>query len=323
MDREQLIRHLKEKDKNMVARLFEEADRVRHECVGDEVHLRGIIEFSNYCHRRCAYCGLRAENAHIERYRMDYPEILEHAKKARQLGIPTVVLQSGEDPWYTIPDLCRMVERIKKLELIVTLSIGERSREEYQALREAGADRYLLRFETSDRRLYDALKFGDSFDKRIQCLRWLKELGYEAGSGIMLGLPGQTEESIADDILLFKELDLDMIGVGPFIAHPHTPLASSPTGKLETVLKTVALTRIVTRTTNIPATTAVGTIDALGRQKALRCGANVLMPNITATKYRRLYQIYPDKICLQEDAACCRGCVTQMVHAVGRTIAGE
>ncbi len=282
--------------------------------------MRGIIEFSNYCHQDCLYCGLRRSNVTVTRYRMTSKEIIACAQKALALAIPTVVLQSGEDLFYKIEDLCFIVQEIKKLNIAITLSIGERSLDDYRRLREAGADRYLLRLETSDEKLYAKLRPGHSFFERLKCLQWLKELGYQVGSGIMVGLPEQSLESIADDILLFQSLDLDMIGIGPFLPHPNTPLAGNKSIGIDMVLKVLAITRIVTRNTHIPATTAVGTIDTQGRQKALTCGANVIMPNITPMQYRKFYEIYPDKICLSEDPATCRGCVEKMILKANRRV---
>jgi len=319
-NKEQLTAAFLEKNKRQVETLFSDADRCRKECVGDEVYLRGVIEFSNYCRMDCLYCGLRRSNASLKRYRMEAKEILESAALAAGLRIPTIVLQSGEDKFWKIKDICLLVEKIKKLGVAVTLSIGELSAADYKQLKNAGADRYLLRFETSDAALYGKLKPHSTLSKRLRCLAALRKSGYEVGSGIMAGLPGQSAESIAGDILLFKELDIDMIGIGPFIPHPHTPLSWAAPGTLDAVLKTVALTRLVTGNTNIPATTAVGTIDPLGRQKALVCGANVLMPNITPAEYRKYYEIYPDKICISEDVFKCRGCVEGMIKASGRTL---
>jgi len=317
MNKKQILEHLKSKDPSA---LFREADQVRQRYCGDQVHLRGIVEFSNYCSQNCLYCGLRQGNDKATRYRMGLDEIILSAQKAVELSIPTVVLQSGEDPFYSVDDLCHVVREIKKLNIAVTLSVGERTREDYQRFKDAGADRYLLRFETSDEKLYAYLRPRHHFSKRLQCLQWLKELGYQAGSGIMVGLPGQTLESIAEDILLFQLLNLDMIGIGPFLPHPNTPLAGDRSIGIEMVLKVIALTRIVTQNTHIPATTAVGTLDARGRQKALACGANIIMPNITPMQYRKFYEIYPDKICLSEDAATCRGCVEKMILTAGRTL---
>lgn len=277
--------------------LYALADKTRREAVGDGVHLRGLIEFSNYCGRRCYYCGIRAGSPGVRRYRLTPEEILACARTAVDLGYKTVVMQSGEDPYLSVRSLAAIVETVKEeTGLPVTLSVGEHSREDYRTLRAAGADRFLLRFETSDRKLFSMLKPDSDYDSRLRCLAWLKEAGFQVGSGVMCGLPGQSRESMADDILLFKELDLDMVGIGPFIASPATPMAGAVNGTLDLALRMVALTRIVTGNAHIPATTAMGTIDPQGRQKALRCGANVLMPNISPAASRRDYSIYPNKL---------------------------
>ena len=324
LTKSQIVDLLKETDEKVVRDLLLEADRVRHECVGDEVHLRGLIEFSNVCRRNCLFCGLRKSNRKRDRYRMTIKEILETACEARDMGFKTIVLQSGEADTYPIEALSGLVRDIKsEAGVAITLSIGEHAYDDYKRLREAGADRYLLRFETSDRELFKRLKPDSDYDQRFQCLSWLRDLGYQVGSGIMVGLPGQTPESIADDILLFNDLDLDMIGLGPFISNPDTPLAGADNGSLDQVLRVTALTRIVTRNTHIPATTATGTIDPEGRQKALQFGANVLMPNLTPLKYKKNYLLYPDKICIDEDGAKCRFCTEGMVQGIGRTISPD
>lgn len=320
LTKSEIVAWLQERDEKAIGNLYREADEVRKQYVGDAIHLRGLIEFSNYCKRDCEYCGLRHSNQNVVRFRMPLSEILDTAILSRNLGIQTVVLQSGEDSAYSIEDLCSLVRDIKKLELAITLSIGERSYEDYKRLREAGADRFLLRFETSDPSLFARLKPDSSYKQRLQCLESLRRLGYQVGSGTMVGLPGQTIDSIADDILRFKELDLDMIGIGPFIPHPETPLRDCVGGTIDLVLRTTALTRIVTRDTHIPATTATGTIDATGRQKALRCGANVIMPNMTPSPYRKNYLIYPGKICISETPGKCSLCVEGMATELGRTI---
>jgi len=251
---------------------------------------------------------------------MPYTKVLSACKKARQNGLKTVVLQSGEDRWYDIRGLCNLVTEIKKLNVAVTLSIGELSYSHYRQLRLAGADRYLLKFETSDPILYGSLRPGRRLGERLRCLAWIDKLGYETGSGIITGLPGQTIGSIADDICLFKRMGLDMIGIGPFIPHPHTPLAKARAGSLELALKAIALTRIITKDTNIPATTAAGTIDAHGRQKALQCGANVLMLNVTPHAYRRQYEIYPDKVCITPDPLWRSSYLAGIMRRLGRKI---
>ena len=301
------------------ADLYALADKVRREAVGDGVHLRGLIEFSNYCRRRCYYCGIRAGNTKVRRYRLSAEEILDCARTASRLKYRTVVMQSGEDAHWSPAELAAVVERVKaETGLAITLSVGEHSKEDYRTLRSAGADRFLLRFETSDRRLFSMLKPDSDYDQRLRCLAWLKEAGFQVGSGVMAGLPGQTAESMADDILLFKELELDMVGIGPFIANPDTPMAGAVSGTLDLGLRMVALTRIVTRDTHIPATTAMGSIDPEGRQKALKCGANVLMPNISPTAHRVDYSLYPGKICTNEAPEQCNNCVDAMLKSLGR-----
>lgn len=320
LDRDDLISLLGIEDDDESALLFDLANKIRQQEVGDEIHLRGLIEFSNYCRKDCNYCGLRRHNKKLDRYRMETDEIINSVLQAARLGYHTVVLQSGEDPYYTLDRLCRLLESIKEqTDAAITLSIGERPREEYQQLYDAGADRFLLRFESSKPELYARLHPDSDYENRMQILRWFREIGYEVGSGIMIGLPGQTLSDLADDILTFKELDLDMIGVGPFIAHPQTPLANAANGTVDMTLKVIALTRIVTRDTNIPATTALATLrPADGRELALQAGANVLMPNVTPNKYRALYELYPDKVCVGENAEQCRGCTQRRVYSINR-----
>lgn len=317
--KKKLIAWLDELNPEKVSWLYREADRIRKEFMGDEVHIRGIIEFSNYCRRDCLYCGLRKSNDRLFRYRMNPEAIFQAAGEARRLDFKTIVLQSGEDLFYSAKDLCVLVKRIKKeFNLAITLCVGERPFEEYRMFKEAGADRYLLKFETSHRGLFERLKPDSSYEERFRCLEWLRELGYQVGSGNMVGLPGQTTEILAEDILLFHKMDLDMIGIGPFIPDPNTPLAGAAAGDLEKTLKTVALTRMVARNTHLPATTAVGTIHPTGRQKALQCGANVIMPNATPKEFRKHYQIYPNKICINESPSDCRFCIEGMVTSLGR-----
>lgn len=271
------------------------ADNVTKQIHGERVHLRAIIEFSNYCKCNCLFCGIRRGNRKLPRYRMKKEEIIKVAEEAAKEGFKTIVLQSGEDPLWNAKKLSEVVKEIKKFNVAVTLSVGELSYNDYAILKEAGADRYLLKFETSDEALFKKLKPDTTLEKRIQCLRWLKEIGYETGSGIIVGLPGQSLESIAQDIAVMKELKLDMVGIGPFIPHPETPLAQYPSGSAFLTLKVLAITRLVLPKANIPATTALGSLSPTFRLKAFYCGANVLMPDITPTIYRRLYEIYPGK----------------------------
>ena len=311
------------KDDSQNEWLFSLADKVRRENVGDEVHLRGLIEFSNICHCFCKYCGLRCENKELDRYRILPDDIVKYAQKAVEMGYKTIVLQSGEDAFYTKEILCDIIRRIKEFDVALTLSIGERSFEDYKAFRDCGADRYLIRIETTDRALYKKMHPNMSFENRVRCLNVLKKLEYEVGTGCLVGLPEQTVESLADDILFFKEINADMIGIGPFIAHPHTPLKDIPNGNFTLALKVMALTRILLKNINIPATTAMETLNPNGRIIALQSGANVVMPNVTTTEYRAKYEIYPNKICINENPSQCYNCIGGKIRSIGRTISTD
>lgn len=300
--------------------LFSLADKTREEYVGDEVHLRGLIEFSNICKRQCKYCGLRCEDKFIDRYRISKENIISYAEHAVNMGYKTIVLQSGEDEYYNTDLMCEIIAGIKKLGVALTLSIGEKTYEEYKAFKEAGADRYLIRIETTDKTLYNQMHPNMDFDNRVRCLEDLGRLGYEVGTGCLVGLPNQTIESLADDILFFKEINADMVGIGPFIPHPHTPLKDSASGSFTLALKVMALTRILLKDINIPATTAMETLNPNGRIIALQSGANVVMPNVTTTEYRAKYEIYPNKICINENPDKCKGCISAKIQSIGRTV---
>ncbi|MDR1327878.1 MAG: [FeFe] hydrogenase H-cluster radical SAM maturase HydE [Heliobacteriaceae bacterium] len=303
------------------AELFKAADEVRKKYVGDEVHLRGLIEFSNICKRDCLYCGIRSSNKNVERYRLSKEEILDFAQKAIDYGYKTLVMQSGEDGYFTAEILADIIKKIKpSTGIAITLSIGERSPDEYKMLKDAGADRFLLRIETTDEELYKQMHPHMSLEKRKQCLYDIKSAGYEVGTGCLVGLPGQTIESLANDILFFKELGADMIGIGPFIPHKDTPLADAPGGSFELALKVMAVTRLILPDINIPATTAMETLNPNGRLIALQSGANVVMPNVTEGDYRRKYELYPGKICINDTPAKCRGCISGKIHSIGRTV---
>ncbi len=300
--------------------LFSLADKTREEYVGDEVHLRGLIEFSNICKRQCKYCGLRCEDKFIDRYRISKENIISYAEHAVNMGYKTIVLQSGEDEYYNTDLMCEIIAGIKKLGVALTLSIGEKTYEEYKAFKEAGADRYLIRIETTDKTLYNQIHPNMDFDNRVRCLEDLGRLGYEVGTGCLVGLPNQTNESLADDILFFKEINADMVGIGPFIPHPRTPLKDSATGSFTLALKVMALTRILLKDINIPATTAMETLNPNGRIIALQSGANVVMPNVTTTEYRAKYEIYPNKICINENPDKCKGCISAKIQSIGRSV---
>lgn len=309
-------------DEKPLRELYDLADGVRKKYAGDAILLRGLVEFSNYCAKSCYYCGLNASNKSLERYRLTKEEILNSVSQIAACKIKTVVLQSGEDPALKPEWLAALIKEIKsRYDIAVTLSVGERPREDYKLWKDAGADRYLLKIETSDKKLYDSLHCGMDFEDRLRCLRDLKALGYETGSGIMVGLPGQTLRSIAADILFFKEWDFDMIGIGPFIPHGKTPLADNTAGDVNLVLKTLALTRIVTKRANLPATTALGSLSKDFRVEGLKAGANVLMPNFTPAPYKKLYEIYPNKRCISESAGSCAPCMESLAASIGRTIA--
>jgi len=320
-NRNDIIDILKDNDKN--DELFRIADKVRHENVGDEVHLRGLVEFSNICKRQCKYCGLRSENKKITRYRIPADEVVSYAKNAVDMGYKTIVLQSGEDEYFSTDKMVEIIKGIKQYDVALTLSIGERTFEDYKTFKEAGADRYLIRIETTDRELYKKMHPNMDFDNRIRCLNNLKELGYEVGTGCLVGLPEQTIESLADDILFFKKIEADMIGIGPFIPHPDTPLKDADTGDFWLALKVMALTRIMLPNINIPATTAMETLNPNGRIIALQSGANVVMPNVTTSEYREKYEIYPNKICIHENPDKCRNCIEAKIKSIGRTISKE
>lgn len=318
LNKNEIIRLLE--DNGCSQELFNAADRVRNKYVGDEVHLRGLIEFSNICKRNCLYCGLRASNSNIKRYRLAPDEIIELAKKAVEYGYKTIVMQSGEDEYYTLDMMKYIISNIKKLDVALTLSIGEKSLEEYKEYKDAGADRYLIRIETTDKKLYEDMDPGMSHEERIRCLNDLRKLGYEVGTGCLVGLPGQTIESLADDVLFFKEIEADMIGIGPFIPNEDTPLKDAAVGDFAMSLKVMAITRLLMPDINIPATTAMESLDNNGRIIALKSGANVVMPNVTEGEYRKLYALYPGKICTGDTPAHCRGCITGKIKSIGRVV---
>jgi len=334
MEHQQIIAWLRESDQARLDKLWHDADAVRRSNVGDEVHLRGLIEFSNNCRRQCAYCGLRAGNKRLKRYRLSDTQIFACVRLAVELGYGTVVLQSGEEPALEARWMSRLIRRIKaETPLAVTLSLGERSEEELALWRAGGADRYLLRFETSNRALYERIHpprpgiHGD----RLAMIETLDRLGYEKGSGVMIGIPGQSYQDLARDIGLFGSLGLDMIGVGPFLRHPDASLADAsrraaidadcqvPADDL-TTCKVIALSRLICPEANIPATTALATVNKSdGMKLGLTRGANVFMPNLTPPEYRALCEIYPDKACIAE-ADDTHRLARRRIEAIGRAV---
>lgn len=300
--------------------LFLAADRVRKQYVGDGVLLRGLIEFSSYCRQNCCYCGLRRDNKEAQRFRLNESEIFCLAKRAEGYGYRTVVLQSGEDAFFTAERLAAVIREIKKLDLAVTLSIGERSFDEYKLLKDAGADRFLLRIETTDETVYMQHDPGMSLAERCRCLQDLKGLGYEVGTGSLIGLPGQTITSLADDILFFQDIDADMVGIGPFIPNAATPLGSAPAGDINLVLRMVSLIRLLLPQANIPATTAMETLLPTARLLALQCGANVIMPNVTEGEAREKYALYPGKAGVLDKPEDCAEKLATDLQSIGRFI---
>lgn len=297
--------------------LFFYANEIRKKYKGDEVHLRGLIEFTNICKCDCMYCGLRCENKKVDRYRMGEEEILSCVQKAVSLGYKTVVLQGGEDSFFSTDKICSIIEKIKKYDVAITLSIGERSYDDYKTFKNAGLDRYLLRIETTDENLYKTMHPNMSLENRFRCLYDLKSLKIETGTGNLIGLPNQTVESIAEDILFFKKLDADMIGIGPFIPHQDTPLAKCNKDNFDLSLKTMAIVRLLLPDINIPATTAMETIRKDGRKIALNSGANVVMPNVSDEIFRKKYEIYPDK------AVTCDAEVRNLLKSINRYVSNS
>ncbi len=299
--------------------LFNNALKTKQVYYGNKVYLRGLVEFSNICRQDCLYCGIRASNTKVKRYRLTPQEILDCCDQGYQLGYRTFVLQSGEDLWYTEGILVALLHAIKRRypEVAITLSIGERGVETYQSLIAAGADRFLMRHETASKELYEKLHPTMRFDNRRACLTALKNLGYQVGAGFMVGLPGQTFADLADDLRYLKELRPDMIGIGPFIPHSETPLGAEKGGTLEDALVMVALARLLIPDSLIPATTALGTLHPQGRELALKVGANVVMPIITPTSVRKQYELYENKICVDDHPEDCRFCIERRIQSAG------
>lgn len=326
--RDEMIRCLRTTEPEALRPLFRDALALKHELLGRKVHFRGIVEFSNVCAKNCYYCGIRRDNTAVDRFQMTEEEILECVRWAKDAGYGSVVLQSGErgDAAY-VAFVEGTVARIKReTGMGITLSLGEQSADTYRRWFESGAHRYLLRIETSNPGLYAQLHPEDhSFERRAECLRTLRAIGYQVGTGVMIGLPGQTEEHLADDILFYESMDVDMIGMGPYVVHRQTPLASAADGfdagrQLHRALTMIALTRLRLRDVNIASTTALQALHPRGREMGLQAGANIIMPNLTHTRYRSRYQLYDGKPCLDENATACRSCLEGRISAIGETI---
>ncbi len=298
----------------------EKAVNVRKSIYGNTVYTRGLIEFSNHCRNNCFYCGIRRGNPQADRYRLSEEEIMDCCKSGYGLGFRTFVLQSGEDPYYTDERMEKIIRNIRTSypDCAITLSIGEREEGSFRRFFEAGADRYLLRHETADKAHYERLHPAElSFEHRIDCLWTLKRIGYQVGCGFMVGSPGQTPETLARDMMLVEELEPAMVGIGPFIPHTDTPFAKEEAGSFTLTLYLLSLLRLLKPNLLLPATTALGTIHPLGREKGILAGANVVMPNLSPVRVRKKYELYDNKICTGEESAECRHCLDGRMKKIG------
>ena len=317
---EELLRCKDEEVESFAANL---ARKRAKEIFGNKIYTRGLIEISNYCKNNCYYCGIRRDNKSVKRYRLSKEQILECAGIGYELGFRTFVLQGGEDGSFTDDFMVDVIREIRKNhpDCAITLSLGERSEKSYKLMHEAGANRYLLRHETADLEHYKGLHPEEmSFENRIQCLYTLKKIGYQVGCGFMVGSPGQTVSTLAKDMMLITDLQPEMVGIGPFVPHHATPFAKEPGGTVRQTLFLLSLIRILKPEVLLPATTALGTVDPKGREKGILAGANVLMPNLSPTDYRKQYELYDNKICTGDEAAECRVCLSNRVAAIGYEI---
>ena len=332
LSRTDLIQLLDLCDPDDMKWLYQKAYELRQRFVGDRTYLRGIIEFSNICRKDCYYCGIRRSNTDVSRYQMSAAEILDDARWAYNNGYGSIVLQSGErddrEFLLFVDSIIREIKSLSNGELGITLSLGEQNRDAYQRWFDSGAHRYLLRIETANPMLYKRLHPRDHyFSDRKACLKMLKEIGYQVGTGVLIGLPFQSVADLADDLLFYRQIDIDMIGMGPYIIHEHTPLAAQARrnddawpDRLATALKMIAVARIFLKDVNIAATTALQALAPDGREMGLLAGANVIMPNVTRKKYRQLYQLYPNKPCIAEDKRDCIRCLRRRIEGIGETI---
>lgn len=300
--------------------LAERAIELRKKYYGNAVFTRGLIEVSNYCKNDCLYCGIRRSNSKIERYRLSQNEILACCKEGYELGFRTFVVQGGEDGFFSDKVLCDIISAIKTdfSDCALTLSMGERSKASYEALYKAGADRYLLRHETADKEHYGKLHPSEmSFDNRMRCLFDLREIGFQVGCGFMVGSPFQTTETLAKDLKFIETFKPDMCGIGPFIPHHDTPFAAEKAGTVELCCFLLSLIRVIHPPVLLPSTTALGTIDPIGREKGILAGANVVMPNLSPIGVRKKYELYDNKICTGEESAQCKDCLSMRMRSVG------
>jgi len=300
------------------------ARKIATDFFGNDIYIRGLIEFTNYCKNDCYYCGIRKSNCNAQRYRLSKGQILDCCETGYQLGYRTFVLQGGEDGYYSDEMIVELVSAIKKKfsDCAITLSIGEKSRDSYKKFFDAGADRYLLRHETANEEHYGKLHSKElSLSHRKQCLKNLREIGYQVGCGFMVGSPYQNAECLSEDLLFIHELQPHMVGIGPFVPHLDTKFAKEPQGSLELTLFLLSLIRIMEKNILLPATTALATIDPRGREKGILAGANVVMPNLSPQNVREKYFLYDGKVCTGEEAAECRNCLEERLNSIGyRTV---
>lgn len=320
---EELAFLIENRTPELAALLAERAVNIRKKIYGSSVYVRGLIEISSICKNDCLYCGIRASNRNCRRYRLTPEEILACADEGYRLGFRTFVLQGGEDGYYTDNLLTELIRRIKEKypACAVTLSLGERSRESYRLLKEAGADRYLLRHETADKAHYRFLHPADmSFENRMACLQNLRELGYQVGCGFMVGSPGQTARTLAKDLRFVAEFKPDMCGIGPFVPHSDTVFAAEPAGTAELTCFLLSVIRLLHPPVLLPATTALGTVHPRGREMGILAGANVVMPNLSPVSVRKKYSLYDNKICTGEESAQCKDCLSRRMASIGYEI---
>ena len=320
LTKEEFISLIENRSPELSEYLFEKARRIRDFYYGNDVYLRGLIEFTNYCKNDCYYCGIRRSNRSASRYRLTKAQILSCCEQGHELGFRTFVLQGGEDGFYSDDMIVDIIRDIKSgyPDCALTLSIGERSFDSYKAFYDAGADRYLLRHETADSVHYSKLHPPAlTLDTRKKCLMDLKQIGYQVGSGFMVGSPGQKPEQLAEDLIFLQELQPQMVGIGPFIPHHDTPFSAEPSGTAELTLFLLALIRLMLPEVLLPATTALGTIDPMGREKGILAGANVIMPNLSPREVRDKYLLYDNKICTGDEAAECRHCIEGRMSSIG------
>lgn len=320
ISREQFETLMMCEDAQVIDFLHQQAREVADGIYENKVYIRGLIEFTNYCKNDCLYCGIRRSNAKANRYRLTKEEILDCCKVGYELGFRTFVLQGGEDPYFTDDRICEIVSAIRTTysDCAITLSIGEKEKESYERYYKAGANRYLLRHETADEAHYQYLHPKElSLAHRKQCLWDLKEIGYQVGCGFMVGSPHQTKDTLYEDLMFIKELQPHMVGIGPFIPQQDTPFAKETAGTMEETLRLLSIIRLIHPHVLLPATTALGTIHPLGREKGIQAGANVVMPNLSPVEVRDKYKLYDNKICTGDEAAECRFCMQRRMESIG------